>query len=768
MAFMNDRMIRATGKLTRAVKPAPKLVGVSVCIACCFSGYAESMLLDGETRAVSTLQNDRIKMQGRSALYITGRGSPVQNCRIDLDSEDAWIFMDHMRPSEVAGSILKQIKVNGQAASLGENVRVVQYGEGAVIMPHPDDYKPLELFTGRSFTGVSRKLEQYTKYDMNQLGPLSSTAASFVLKRGYMATLAQNEDGTGYSKCYVAQDFDLQVASLPAELRNNVKFVRIFPWRWTSKKGGANLRNGLNLGWWYNWNLNEDSTLDLEYVAIKQKRWWPGLDQNWQQRRINHLLGYNEPDKSDQANMSVDDAIAGWPELLKTGLRIGSPAVTDGGRDRWLYPFLDKCREMNYRVDYVAVHYYWGRDPGDPQGAASQFHDFLKSVHDRTQLPIWITEWNNGANWTNNGDPSEAQQEKAIAAMIRMLDDTPWVERYAIYNWVEDCRRVQWNDGSLTPAGEIYRDKVSPIAYRQPPPEPGLGPEAVYLFNGDFSDASGNGNNAMACGAPSFEKMGGGMSVGFDGKKDYLKLPRRTGSAYSAVGALSFVGWIRWDGGDKNQRIFDFGNDEGKSIHLTPRSKRGDLELVVQNGDESEHLGGAQLTPGTWTHVAASISAKGSRLFVNGKLVRESPSVAPDSAGFESTQNYIGRGQADAGPLFMGRLFEVRFLDHELSEKEVEGLADRAMLNFDDKQLAFGVTAGMTLSGSLADRATGGVGTLTYAKTAGPDWLTIHPDGKLEGQPTEADAGETRFLVSVQDTAGHLDARYLTVEVRKR
>jgi hypothetical protein len=41
------------------------------------------------------------------------------------------------------------------------------------------------------------------------------------------------------------------------------------------------------------------------------------------------------------------------------------------------------------------------------------------------------------------------------------------VERYAIYNWVEDCRQLVRKDGSLTPAGEVYRDRKSPLSYVQ-------------------------------------------------------------------------------------------------------------------------------------------------------------------------------------------------------------------------------------------------------------------------------------------------------------
>ena len=37
----------------------------------------------------------------------------------------------------------------------------------------------------------------------------------------------------------------------------------------------------LNLGWWYNWNISSSSSRDLEYTAIRQNRWWPGLGQDW-------------------------------------------------------------------------------------------------------------------------------------------------------------------------------------------------------------------------------------------------------------------------------------------------------------------------------------------------------------------------------------------------------------------------------------------------------------------------------------------------------
>ncbi|MEY3898701.1 MAG: hypothetical protein RLZZ214_4223, partial [Verrucomicrobiota bacterium] len=162
------------------------------------------------------------------------------------------------------------------------------------------------------------------------------------------------------------------------------------------------------------------------------------------------------------------DAIQGWPDLLATGLRVGAPAPSDGGLN-WLYEFMDKADSTGLRVDFVPVHYYRATaDPGDAKGAAEQFYQFLKGVHERVKRPLWVTEWNNGANWTNAPDPDAKEQKAAVAAMIKMLDETPFVERYALYNWVEDARQLVRKDGSLTPAGEVYHERVSPLAFTQP------------------------------------------------------------------------------------------------------------------------------------------------------------------------------------------------------------------------------------------------------------------------------------------------------------
>lgn len=423
-------------------------------------------------KTVKTLTDQVVTLDAATELHVTGPGDPILGSTFLFTSPDAFLFLEQVPPSFVIAHFLGRMRINGAPAEIDKNVRVVAYGSGAAVIPHESNFAALTLHQGKALAGDSMPMECFVEYDRAKLGKLGGPAGSFVLKRGYMATLAEKENGTGVSRNYVAQDHDVVVEALPPGLDQGVAFVRVFPWRWTTKKGVAGgIWQGLNLGWYYDWNIGGSSSPDLEYVPIRQNRHWPDLRQDWKSKGATHLLGFNEPDRPDQANMKVDDAISAWPVLLETGLRLGAPATSDGGLN-WLYEFMNKADAAKLRVDFVPVHYYRAMaDPKDAKGAADQFYRFLKGIHDQVKRPLWVTEWNNGANWTKAPDPSPAQQEDAVREMIKMLDDTPFVERYAIYNWVEEARHIKNKDNSLTPAGEAYRDKVSPLSYTQAKPE---------------------------------------------------------------------------------------------------------------------------------------------------------------------------------------------------------------------------------------------------------------------------------------------------------
>jgi hypothetical protein len=51
-----------------------------------------------------------------------------------------------------------------------------------------------------------------------------------------------------------------------------------------------------------------------------------------------------------------------------------------------------------------------------------------------------------------------AVQAATMGKMVEMLDSTPFVERYAVYNWVEDVRRVrEWGADAILVGEALMR-----------------------------------------------------------------------------------------------------------------------------------------------------------------------------------------------------------------------------------------------------------------------------------------------------------------------
>ncbi|WP_340114826.1 glycosyl hydrolase [Maribellus mangrovi] len=421
-----------------------------------------------EKEMVDNLVNEDRVLSSAIELHIISAESPLVNSTVNLEHEDAWLFFDNIRPSEVIATYTSSVKINGAVLKVGSNGRVAIYGQGTVIMPFPGSFKPLTVYTEENFDGNSTQLSIQTYH--NNLGDFDNVIKSFKLKRGYMATFANNADGSGYSRVFIADEADLLFEEMPGELFGSVSFIRVFKYEWVSKKGKAGWNpNDINSPTYYDWNIGGSSSSDVEYVAIRQNGGWPSWSAINEKQNITHLLGFNEPDRPDQADMNFQAMIDQWPEMMKSGLRIGSPAWSNpwGGNGGNLFDFINKCDELNYRVDFVALHCYWGGK--SPQN----WYNDLKYIHEQTGRPLWITEWNNGANWTNEWWPDDSKaytpanaqkQLNDMKGILQVLDTASFIERYFIYDWVQDCRAMVLN-GELTLAGEYYAQNKSEIAY---------------------------------------------------------------------------------------------------------------------------------------------------------------------------------------------------------------------------------------------------------------------------------------------------------------
>ncbi|MFZ4457048.1 MAG: glycosyl hydrolase [Bacteroidales bacterium] len=396
---------------------------------------------------------------------------------INITSESGWVFLAGVLPSNAISLYLPKMTVNGQPAANKTNIRVTNYLNGSVIMAHGGAFEALTVYKDENYLGETMKLTPLTFYRKAQLGTFDDAISSIKLKRGYMATLAFNEDGTRFSKVYIADDADVNIPVLPAGLNNQVSFIRVFPWRYTAKKGigygAAPAVEKINCNWFYNWGpTTTDNFTNFEFVPMK---WNANTvnDANWTDilnlQNATHLLGFNEPDGATQANMSVDKQIGLWPKMLESGLRVGAPAFA--GDYTQLYEFIDRCDALNYRVDFVPLHLYF-------EQTGLQFYNKCKAVYDRTKRPIWITEFNYGGDWTG-GKPTDAQVATYISDIIQKFDTARIIERYAVFDFHNETIPYRYvftlpkTNFIPTPMGLTYGEHVAPMAFKT----------AVQFFN---------------------------------------------------------------------------------------------------------------------------------------------------------------------------------------------------------------------------------------------------------------------------------------------
>ena len=147
---------------------------------------------------------------------------------------------------------------------------------------------------------------------------------------------------------------------------------------------------------------------------------------------------------SGQANMTPAQALSLWPQLMGTGLKLGSPAVASGGATPggWLDQFMSGAQARGYRVNFITLHWYGADFATGP--AVSQLESYLQAVHARYHKPIWLTEFALANFGGSPQTPSPRQQAAFLTAAAAMLQRLGYVRRYAWFGL-----EVTPSDGSM-------------------------------------------------------------------------------------------------------------------------------------------------------------------------------------------------------------------------------------------------------------------------------------------------------------------------------
>jgi hypothetical protein len=149
---------------------------------------------------------------------------------------------------------------------------------------------------------------------------------------------------------------------------------------------------------------------------------------------------------------------------LASGLRLGAPGVenvqysatSDTFNDgAWIQEFMDGCIERGYRVDFIPAHDYVRR-------SKSTFIERFKALHDRYNLPVWVTEYNYGNPNFGSAELTVEQGYANIKGLTEVLEEADFIERYNWYYFFGQNTGIGgMTDGALNITGQFYRDLES-------------------------------------------------------------------------------------------------------------------------------------------------------------------------------------------------------------------------------------------------------------------------------------------------------------------
>ncbi|MGL5018243.1 MAG: glycosyl hydrolase, partial [Luteolibacter sp.] len=225
---------------------------------------------------------------------------------------------------------------------------------------------------------------------------------------------------------------------------------------WAPKKGvgGANFAAPFKADWMYNWGPTTSQTLPAETI-YHPMQWgsfnWvynTGSGPIWQHTSAWRkrgdgliLLGFNEPDRTDQSNISLADCVALWPRLMALDHPLLSPApgtLNPPAGPSWHQQFYDEADRLGYRVEYNAIHTY----PSPNGGNSDNLVNLVQTEFNDFSLPVWLTEFS-FVDWGKNQTWSEEDCYQNLAEFLWRAENLTALRKYALFVFTESAEYPQ-------------------------------------------------------------------------------------------------------------------------------------------------------------------------------------------------------------------------------------------------------------------------------------------------------------------------------------
>jgi hypothetical protein len=194
-----------------------------------------------------------------------------------------------------------------------------------------------------------------------------------------------------------------------------------------------------NLGWYYDYNMQDpyqQSGLSGDCSTARQMDRSRFTPMNWCLSSMHDekpsydvgapiFMGFNEPNNIHNCNTHALDVAKAWGTIMQQwpNSALVSPA-TAGNGIQWYEDFFRHCQELygssGCRISYLATHCYHCH--------ASDTMAYLKQLHDKFKLPIWLTEFSCGTH--EQGRPT-SDHKQFMKEILPKLDGADFVYRYA-------------------------------------------------------------------------------------------------------------------------------------------------------------------------------------------------------------------------------------------------------------------------------------------------------------------------------------------------
>lgn len=192
--------------------------------------------------------------------------------------------------------------------------------------------------------------------------------------------------------------------------------------------------------WYYGWNFDQEGESDYgQYMPMQ----WGGIGSatagilryqpTWYGRAIQTtVLGFNEPDLPDQANITEETAAFQWPRMERMRMPLAGPAPANY-KGAWRTAYEAMAEEQGLRSEYMAVHRY--SPDGASSGSPTLLFNSLEYLYNLYGKPIMLTEFSTRDFAGTKTSWSRNHNYNFLAEFMWRAESLPWLKRWTLFEW---------------------------------------------------------------------------------------------------------------------------------------------------------------------------------------------------------------------------------------------------------------------------------------------------------------------------------------------